>query len=104
MVDDHVGHDIDRRGECCHVIPGAKPSIDLRVIDRIETGIGAINRVKEREHVHASKRTVTRALEQLLQIAGRPSWQTIDIRDQLRLILHPLGGRVSSRAEWEGTA
>jgi hypothetical protein len=88
MVDDYVGHDIGLGGERGNVIPRAKASIDLRVIDRIEPGVGAIDRVKERQHVHASKRTVKSAVEQELQIAHRPARETIDVRDQVRLILH----------------
>jgi hypothetical protein len=44
--------------------------------------------MEEGQHVHAAKRARQRAVEQLLQIADRPSGKAIDVRDQLRLILH----------------
>ena len=98
MVDDHVGHHVSPCGKCRHVVPRAEPSIDLSVIDRIETGVGAIDRMKEREHVHAAEDTFEGSLEQVPQMLKRPTRDAIDVRDQLRLILHRLAARVSSRA------
>ena len=37
------------------VVPGAEPWIDLRVVDRIEAGVGAVDRMEERQHVHAAE-------------------------------------------------
>jgi neutral ceramidase len=98
MVDDHVSHHISPCGKCRHVLPRTKPSIDSSVIDRIETGVRAIDRMKKREHVHAAEDPIEGSLEQVPQMLKRPTRDAIDIRDQLRLILHRLAARVSSKA------
>ena len=67
----------------------AQAVIDLGVIDRVEAGVGAIDRMEERQHVHASERTLQRPIEQLLQVAKRAARKAIDVGDQLCLILHP---------------
>ena len=59
-------------GERPHIVPGAQPRIDLRVVDRIEAGIGAVDRMEEREHVHAAERALQRAAKQLAQILKVP--------------------------------
>ena len=46
---DEVGHDVHYTAQRPNVIPGAEPLIDLRVIDGIEAGIGAIDRPEERQ-------------------------------------------------------
>jgi hypothetical protein len=44
--------------------------------------------MKKREHVHAAERAGQRTIQQVLEIAERAGGEAIDIRDQLRLILH----------------
>ena len=59
------------------------------MIDRIEAGIGAVNRMKERKHVDAPERPGERSVEERLQVAERSAGQAIDIGDQLGLVPHP---------------
>ena len=44
--------------------------------------------MKERQHVHAAKRPVQRSVQQLPEIPEGAARQPIDVRDQLRLVLH----------------
>jgi hypothetical protein len=64
MVDDHVRHDVDLRRQRGHVVPGPQARVHLRVIDRIEAGVGAVDRVEERQHVHTAERTGQRSGEE----------------------------------------
>ena len=84
-------------GERRDVVPRAEPSIDLRVVDRIEAGVGAVDRMEERQHVDAAERAGERTVEQPLQIAERAAREAIDVGDQLRLILHREVGNPSVR-------
>lgn len=68
MVDDHVGHHVGVGCERRHVIPPAKPPIDLGVVDRIEPGVGSVDGMKERQHVHAAEGALQGATEQCLQV------------------------------------
>ena len=89
VVDDHVGHHLGPPREGRDVVPPAQAVIDLGVIDRVEAGVGAIDRMEERQHVHASERTLQRpVVEQLLQVAKRAARKAIDVGDQLCLALH----------------
>jgi hypothetical protein len=60
----------------------------VRVIDRIETSVRAIDWVEKGEDVHPTERTAQRAVEQQLQIAKRSAAKAIDVCDQLRAIVH----------------
>ena len=71
MVDDDVGHDVGARGERGDVVPRAEPRIDLRVIDRVEAGVGAVDRMEERQHVDAAERPGERTVQQPLEVAER---------------------------------
>ena len=88
VVDDHVGHDLGPPREGRDVVPCAQAVIDLGVVDRVEAGVGAVDRMEERQHVHASERTLQRPVEQLLQVAKRAARKAIDVGDQLCLVLH----------------
>src|SRR5580692_10899865 len=55
VIDDEIGHDLDVAAERTNVIPGAESGVDLRVIDRIEAGIGAVDRPEERQQMHAAE-------------------------------------------------
>ena len=91
VVDDHVGHDLGPRGQRPHVVPGAEPRIDLGVVDRVEAGVGAVDRMEERQDVHAAERLAQRAVEQALKIAERAAGAAVDVGDELRLVLHRAG-------------
>ena len=71
VVDDHVGHDLGARRQRPHVVPGAEPRIHLGVIDRVEAGVGAVDRIEEGQDVHAAERLAQRAVEQALRDRGR---------------------------------
>ncbi len=58
------------------------------MIDRIEPGVGAVDRVEERQDVHAAEGPLQRSIEQPLQIAEGPAGEAIDVGNQLRLVLH----------------
>src|SRR5438093_13435758 len=90
MIHDEVGHDFHVLAQRAYVIPSAEPRVDFCVVDRIETGIGAINRIKKRKQVHAAEYAFQRPLQQVLKFPKTSSGKTIDICDQLRLILHGL--------------
>ena len=88
MIDDHVGHHLGARRERRHVVPRSQPRIDLRVIDRVEPGVSAVDRMEERQQVDATEQSLQRPLEQMLELAERPAGQAIDVGDELRLVLH----------------
>jgi hypothetical protein len=88
VIDDHIGHHLGDAGERCDVVPAAETGIHPRVIDRIETGVGAVDPVEEGEDVHAAEGVLQRALEQPLQIAERATRQAIDVDNELRLVFH----------------
>ena len=88
MVDDHVGHHLGARRERGDVVPRPQPRIDLRVVDRVEPGVGAVDRMEERQHVDAAERPCSGPSSRSLQLAERPAGQAIDVGDQLRLVLH----------------
>jgi len=95
VVDDDVGHDLGARGECGDVVPGAEPGIDLRVIDGVEAGVGAVNRMEERQHVHAAEQRGERPSQEVSQAAQR-SAEPVGVRDQLYAILHVDGAAAGS--------
>src|SRR4029077_4508063 len=72
-------------------LPGAEPRINRCVIDRIKTGVRAIDRMEERQEMHAAERTRHRSIEHLLKIAERAPGEAVDVCDELRLTLHRRG-------------
>ena len=82
MIHDQVGHDAGVRRERRDVSPGAETVIDLCMVGRIEACIGAIDRMKERQHVDAAEQAVQRPVEQLAQMLKGAARQAVDIRDQ----------------------
>jgi hypothetical protein len=114
VIDDHVGHDVHLRRERRDVVPRAEPRVDLRVVDRVEPGVGLVDRVEERQDVHAAERALQGALEQGLQTGERPAGEPVDVGDELRPVLHrrqpsrvdqpgPRAGKIqSNRLDWRG--
>jgi hypothetical protein len=88
VIHNQIGHHVDVGCECRDVGPRAEPDINLAVIDRVETRIRPVDRVKEREGVHTSEHTAQRPVQQMPKILERATRKSIDVRDQLRLILH----------------
>ena len=93
VVDDHVGHHVSAGRKRRDVVPRAETWIDLRVVDRIEARVGAIDRMEEGKHVDAAEDAGERSVEQVPQISKRSAREAIDVRDQLRLILHRARGQ-----------
>ena len=60
-----------RVGKRRDVVPRSQPRIDLGVVDRVEAGVGAVDRMEERQHVDAAERARQRPVEQAPQIAER---------------------------------
>jgi hypothetical protein len=76
--------------------PGAQARVDLRVVDRVETGVGAVDRVEERQQVHTAEDAGQRAVarEQRRHFAQAAAAQAIDVGDELNLILHAFSSAV----------
>jgi len=55
VVDDQVGHQVAALGQRAHTVPGSKAGIRLRVINGIETRIGAVNRVVKRQEMRTAE-------------------------------------------------
>ena len=53
MVHDRVDHDAVGPGQLGHVIPATQTGIHRGVVDRVEARVGAVERRKERQDVHA---------------------------------------------------
>ena len=62
------------------VVPRSETSIDLRVVDRIEARVGAIDRMEEGKQVEAAEDAGERTVEQVPQISKRSARDAIDMR------------------------
>src|SRR4030095_2247615 len=90
VIDDQICHDFRLLAKRTHVVPGAEPLIDSGVIARIEAGVRPIDGGKKRKQMHSAEYTFEWSLKEALQLPDAPSGKTVDVRDQLRLILHGL--------------
>src|SRR5580658_9547581 len=89
MIHDQIGHEFRALGQGAHVVPRAQPGIDLSVIDWIEARIGAIDRQKEWQQMDAPKEASQRpVIEKRLELAKAGARKTIDVSDELDLVLH----------------
>jgi predicted HAD superfamily phosphohydrolase YqeG len=61
------------------------------VIDRIEASVGAIDRAVEGKKMRTSEQPLERSFEQILESAKAATRQTVDVGDQLNLIIHGSG-------------
>ena len=86
----HHGHVCAQRA---HVAPRAEARIDERVIDWVESRVGAVNRVIKREHVHATKQTAELLGEQAMKLAHVAATEAIGVGDELDLVFHGERGR-----------
>ncbi len=87
VIDDDVGHHVDLASDRAHVFPGAEALIHFGVIDRVEAGIRAVDRMKEREQVHPTEQPRKRSLQQLTEPVQCAA-ESVGVRDELNLILH----------------
>jgi hypothetical protein len=88
VIDDQIRHDFHVRAERTHVVPGAEPRIDSGVIDWIEARIGAIDGIKKRKQMYSAEYTFQWSLKEALKFPEPSSGKTVDVCDQLRLIVH----------------
>jgi hypothetical protein len=93
VIDDQICHDLDVLAERAHVVPSAEPRIDSGVIDWIEAGIGAVDRIKKWKQMHSAEYTFQLSLKEALKLPEPSFGKTVDVCDQLRLILHGCGGQ-----------
>jgi hypothetical protein len=87
VVDDQVGHEVEARTDPPDVAPVAEAGIDLRVIYRVEPGISAIDRVEERQQVHASEGPTELAPQHLID-AFQVTGEAVDVGDELGFVPH----------------
>ena len=88
MVHDDIRHHFRHVGEIAHVLPVAEARIHLRVVRRVEARVGAINRRKEREHMHATEQPAQRAAQQGGEILETTAGEAVDVGNELDLVLH----------------
>ena len=90
VVHDHVGHHVGLARERGDVVPSAQARVDARVIDRVESGIRAVDSLEERQNVHAAEEARERPGEELAQTRERAS-EAVRVGDQLDAVLHFAG-------------
>ena len=84
MVDDHIAHHVDLLRQRAQVLPVAQARVNLGVVDGVKTGVGAIDGIKKRQQVHATKHPGQRAggvCKQRGQFTQTALSQAIDIGD-----------------------
>ena len=83
VVDDQVGHDVVSRRQLPDAVPRPDPWVDLRVVDGVEPGVGAVDRHEERQEVDAGERAGQLMVEEgsnTVDVIGQP----IGVGDQDR--------------------
>ena len=68
MVDDEISHHFDLFTESADVSPIAEPRVDSSVINRVEAGIGAVDRDEERQQMKTAENAFKRTAEKRLQL------------------------------------
>ena len=91
MIDDQIRHYWSSGRDRLHVGPGSESRIDPRVVDRIESRVGSVDRIEEGQQVNAGERAFEGAVQEWHQVGKRPTRQPIHIRDELRLVGHAPG-------------
>ena len=82
MVDDEVGHHRALVSEASDVAPRADAGIDSSVIDRVEAGVGTVDRIEEGQDVDAAEHAVQRPVEQIRE-RREIRRQSIGVGDEL---------------------
>ena len=72
MIDNQIRHQILAAGKFAHIIPGTQSWIGLRVIDRIEACVGAVDRAVEGQQMRTPEQPPERSLEQVLERERTP--------------------------------
>ena len=68
MVDDEIGHHVDRLRQGPDIVPCAKTRVDDGVISGIEARIGTIEGIKEGQGMHCAEQALKRAVDHGLEI------------------------------------
>ena len=71
------------------------------MIDGIKTRVCPIDRKVKRQQMQARKRAGKLLTQQVAQSLQSTATQTVDISDELNLVLHRLWEKVSQRGKWE---
>jgi hypothetical protein len=87
VIDDEIRRQLEVFAQCAHVLPGAKTRVYFRVIDGVEARIGSINWVEKWEQVDTAENASQVAVKQCSQFAEAAAGQTINVSDELDLIL-----------------
>jgi hypothetical protein len=87
VVDDEVGHNVQRTAESLQVRPTAQAGIDREVVGGVEAGVRAVVRPEERQHMHSAEVPGEWTLQQPGERRQRPA-EPVGVRDQLNLVPH----------------
>ena len=88
MVDDQIGDELDRAAQGPHVFPGSQPGIDLSVIDRVKSGVGAVDGSEEGQQVRSAEDSGERPLEQATSTRRNRPREAVDVGNELNLVFH----------------
>ena len=83
MVHDQVGHDVVTASEGLYVAPGSDAGVDGGVVDRVESGIRAVDRYEERQQMDAAECSREGFVDQFTG-ASDVAGEAVGVGDQLR--------------------
>ncbi len=90
MVDDQICHQINIFPQFLDFCPASQAGINPGMIDRVKTGISAVNGIIKWENVNAAKQTGEWSLYQAMQCLNVASAQAICIGNELHLVFQLL--------------
>ena len=99
VVDDQVRHDLYVAGKVTDVLPAPQSRVDLRVINRVESGISTVDGVKERQQMNPFEQTLQRSPQNRMQLRNSPSSKPVYVGDQVDRISHALNSSGNQRSE-----
>jgi hypothetical protein len=90
MIHDEVSHqvDVEPGTEGRDVHPATKSGVDSGVVNGVEAGVGAIDRVKKWQYVDPTEQPPEWALKQSVQGGETTATETIDVGNQLYMRTH----------------
>ena len=88
VVDDGVDHNVVGLGQLGDIIPCAQARVDLGVVHRVESGVGAVKRGEERQDVHAFVDVLEAGAQHVGQGCDGAVAQPVGVGDELDLVLH----------------
>ena len=87
MIQDQIGRKVESAAQGGQVVPVPKFRVNLRVIDRVETSIGTVNRKEKRQQVGSPEDPCKGAREQRLQLAKAAAREPVYIGDKLDVVV-----------------